>query len=62
MIDPNHKAAAVPGAIGTAVTAFLHEIGEYDWSHIAGFLTCVLVTLQIIGWVIDRVKKWRSKT
>lgn len=61
MIDPNHKAAAAPGFIGAFISWLLHEIGEYDWSHLAGFLTCILVTLQIGAWIVDRVKKWRSK-
>ena len=60
MIDPDHKAAAAPGFVGAAVSWFLHEIGEYDWSHLAGFLTCILVTLQIGAWIVDRWKKWRK--
>jgi hypothetical protein len=65
MIDPEHKTAFIPGAIGTFFAWVLHIIGEYDWSHLAGFLTCILVSLQIIGGALDRInpiwwKKWRK--
>lgn len=66
MIDPDHKTAAAVGFGGAGISKILDYCGFHDWASLAAFLTCVLVLLQIIGWILDRFgpekwKRWRKK-
>lgn len=45
------------GVGGTAGAKLLAFFGLHDWASVAACLTCIFVTLQIVGWFMDRLKK-----
>jgi hypothetical protein len=57
----NENAAPVVKATGIWGVVWFSHLGIQTWSELAAACASIYTMLLIVGWVVDRYRKWRQE-